>query len=201
LKKKKNLGNDNIEIQKFTAPTSSGLLGTIERFKDFSNNKANVDCHNNVYICGSFDIIQQGHIDILKQAASLGSNVYVGILDDRTVTETHGSHFPILNLVERSLNVLAIRYVTDVIVGAPWPPSKELIKCLNISLVVEAKSLSKIEPTVNLNFDPYAEAKELGIYKQITTNFDLTPMNLINKILNNRELFIKKYAKKEGNSH
>lgn len=42
-----------------------------------------------------------------------------------------------LNLQERVLNVLALKYVDEVIIGAPWQVSQNMIKNLNISLVVE----------------------------------------------------------------
>ena len=41
-----------------------------------------------------------------------------------------------MNLHERSLSVLACRYVGEVIIGAPWEVSKDTITTFNISLVV-----------------------------------------------------------------
>lgn len=51
-----------------------------------------------------------------------------------------GAHRPIMNLHERSLSVLACRYVDEVIIGAPWEVSKDMVSyfllVLNGSLVV-----------------------------------------------------------------
>lgn len=38
-----------------------------------------------------------------------------------------GAHRPIMNLHERSLSVLACRYVDEVIIGAPWEVSKDTV--------------------------------------------------------------------------
>lgn len=40
---------------------------------------------------------------------------------------TRGPHRPIMNLHERSLSVLACRYVDEVIIGAPWEVSKDMV--------------------------------------------------------------------------
>jgi hypothetical protein len=47
-----------------------------------------------------------------------------------------GAHHPIMHLHERSLSVLACRYVDEVIIGAPWEVTKDMITTFNISLVV-----------------------------------------------------------------
>ena len=41
-----------------------------------------------------------------------------------------GVHRPIMNLHERSLSVLACRYVDEVIIGAPWEVSKDMVSTL-----------------------------------------------------------------------
>lgn len=38
-----------------------------------------------------------------------------------------GAHRPIMNLHERSLSVLACRYVDEVIIGAPWEVSRDTV--------------------------------------------------------------------------
>jgi len=190
--------DEKIVLQKFTAPTSSGLLGTVERFKDFSEKKNYNSSKKNAYVCGAFDILQVGHIDVFDKIALLEMNLYVGVFDDRTVNELYGKHFPILNVVERSLNVLALKYVSDIVVGTPWPPSKELIKSLGINLVIEVKCTAPTYPKINLDYDPYADAKELGIYKEITTEFDISPMKIIQTVMENKEAFVKKFTKKKN---
>jgi len=89
-----------------------------------------------VYIDGAFDLIHIGHVKTLKKAKELGDYLIVGVHDDHTVNEHKGSNYPIMNLYERTLNLLSIKYVDDVVIGAPWAVTEEMIKNYNISVVV-----------------------------------------------------------------
>ncbi len=60
----------------------------------------------------------------------------MGLHTDEEVQERRGPHLPIMNCHERSLSVLACKYVDEVIIGAPPIISDDLIKTFNISLVV-----------------------------------------------------------------
>jgi len=60
---------------------------------------------------------------------------------------------------------LACKYVDDVVIGAPYILTKDLIKSLNISKVV--KIIDTEEDCVLEKFseiDPFEVAKKLGIY-------------------------------------
>ena len=46
-----------------------------------------------------------------------------------------GAHRPIMNLHERSLSVLACRYVDEVIIGAPWEVSKDMVSFILVFVV------------------------------------------------------------------
>jgi len=50
-----------------------------------------------------------GHIEFLKRAKEQGDYLLVGVLDDQVVNRIKGSNFPIMNLHERVLSVLACR--------------------------------------------------------------------------------------------
>lgn len=41
-----------------------------------------------------------------------------------------------MNLHERTLSVLSCKYVDEVIIGAPWEVTEDMIKTMNISLVL-----------------------------------------------------------------
>ena len=83
-----------------------------------------------------------GHIKTLQKAKELGTFLLVGVHDDELINEKKGSNYPILNLQERVLNVLSLKFVDDVIIGAPWKITENMIKNFSISLVVEG-SLGK----------------------------------------------------------
>lgn len=102
----------------------------------FSNNKEPKTTDNVVYISGSFDLLHNGHIERLKKAKEYGNFLYVGVWPDEVVNYFRGSNYPILSLHERVLMLLACKYVDDVVIGAPYEISSDLIKSLNIKSVV-----------------------------------------------------------------
>ena len=51
-----------------------------------------------------------------------------------------GSKYPLQGLQERLLMALSMRYVDDVVIGAPYIVTDDLIKSLNIKKVVHVRS-------------------------------------------------------------
>ncbi len=112
-----------------------------------------------VYIAGSFDLLHNGHIEQLKKARAMGDFLYVGVWADDVVNHYRGSNYPILSLHERVLMTLACKYVDDVVIGAPYEISTDLIKSLNISLVVSPNTKEDSVKEEFNDIDPYAAAK------------------------------------------
>jgi len=73
-------------------------------------------------------MLHVGHVRILKKAREACDFLIVGIHDDETVNEHKGSNYPIMSLQERVLSVLAMKYVDEIIIGAPWKITEHLIK-------------------------------------------------------------------------
>ncbi|KAI5659334.1 hypothetical protein M9H77_28127 [Catharanthus roseus] len=175
----------------------SHFLPTSRRIVQFSNGKGPGPNARVVYIDGAFDLFHAGHVEILKAARQLGDFLLVGIYTDQTVSELRGNHFPLMNLHERSLSVLACRYVDEVIIGAPWEVSNDMIKTFNISLVVhgtvsEKSSLSNNKP------DPYAVPKSMGIFKMLESPKDITTTSVAQRIIANHDIYVKRNTKKEA---
>lgn len=42
-------------------------------------------------------------------------------------SELRGHQYPLMNLHERSLSVLACRYVDEVIIGSPWEVTQDMV--------------------------------------------------------------------------
>ena len=63
----------------------------------------------------------------------------VGVENDGIANYHRGGSYPILNLNERVLSVLACKYVDDVILDAPYQLTPEIIAALKISVVVTGK--------------------------------------------------------------
>ncbi|KAK6139712.1 hypothetical protein DH2020_026543 [Rehmannia glutinosa] len=137
------------------------------------------------------------NIVILKSARQLGDFLLVGIYADQTVSELRGGHFPLMNLHERSLSVLACRYVDEVIIGAPWEVTNDMITTFNISLVVHG-TVAENNPFLNGKSDPYVVPKNMGIFQTLESPKDITTTSIARRIIVNHEIYVKRNAKKEA---
>ena len=125
----------------------------------------------------------------------------VGVHDDQTVNRYKGSNFPIMSLHDRVLCVLSNKYVDEVVIGAPWKVSRDLITSFNISIVVQG-SVHKGDPavcfrkgSVDLTEDPYDVPKQLGIYKEIQSTCMFDTHDIIQRIVDNRLRYYNKFEK------
>jgi len=92
-----------------------------------------------VYVTGSFDMYNAGHVQLLAKAKSMGDYLIVGIYNDDVVNSYSGSNLPILNQNERVLSVLGCGYVNDVLISAPPSITAEMMATLDIAVVVRPK--------------------------------------------------------------
>ncbi|KAI7745059.1 hypothetical protein M8C21_034025 [Ambrosia artemisiifolia] len=173
----------------------SHFLPTSRRIVQFSNGQAAGPDARIVYIDGAFDLFHAGHVEILRLARGLGDFLLVGIHTDQTVTANRGVHRPIMNLHERSLSVLACRYVDEVIIGAPWEISKDMITTFNISLVVHG-TVAEDDDFEKDDRDPYAVPKSMGIFKVLESPLDITTSTIIKRIVSNHEAYQKRNERK-----
>lgn len=173
----------------------SHFLPTSRRIVQFSNGKGPGPDARIIYIDGAFDLFHAGHVEILKRARELGDFLLVGIHTDQTVSVHQGPHRPIMNLHERSLSVLACRYVDEVIIGAPWEITRDMITTFNISLVV-CGTVAETENPLNGEVDPYEAPQSMGIFKILESPLDITTTTIIKRIVANREAYQKRNEKK-----
>ena len=113
---------------------------------------------------GSLDLMHIGWIDRLREAKAHGDFLYVGVWDDDMVRYYRGENYPIQPLQERILEVLACKYVDEVIIGAPYILTKDLITTLNIHKVVHFITDEDKPSEQFLSLDQYESAKKLQIY-------------------------------------
>eukprot|EP00930_Biecheleria_cincta_P087929 TRINITY_DN77168_c0_g1_i1.p1 TRINITY_DN77168_c0_g1~~TRINITY_DN77168_c0_g1_i1.p1 ORF type:complete len:409 (+),score=55.42 TRINITY_DN77168_c0_g1_i1:33-1229(+) len=133
-----------------------------------------------VYVPGTFDLMHPGHVGLLEQAAKLGDYVLVGLYSDETVLRYRGA-LPILTLHERAMSLLSMRWVNDVVLGAPWEVTPELLTTMNISCVVvgtrppasEGENMSREVKKARIT-DPLAYAQKLGIVREVSRTHDLS---------------------------
>ena len=167
--------NENQDIVTQKLPDTLGpfnanpnFLASAKRIANFANIKEPLESDKIVYVDGSFDVCHPGHIEQLKKAKQLGDFLIVGIHEDQTVNQYLGSRFPLNTLHERVLNILACKYVDDVIIGAPFKVTERLLRDLNVSVVV--KSLDVMQGSLNADamaLDPYEVPAQLEMLTQV----------------------------------
>lgn len=119
-----------------------------------------------VYIGGTWDLLHAGDLSVLEQARALGDYLIVGVYGDTLASALHtretvrssarlgkaGSDspddseisdmdhtYPILSMQERVLSILGCKFVSDVLIDAPYVLSSDLLSSLNICTVTTDK--------------------------------------------------------------
>lgn len=126
----------------------------------------------------------------------MGDFLFVGVWADDIVNFFKGGNHPILSLHERVLMTLACKFVDDVVVGASYQITKDLIKSLNIKKVVHARSNEDQILEEHRNIDPNQVAKEMGIFEEFDLDTDVTVETIAQRVVDNREKYKAKYDKK-----
>jgi len=161
----------------------SSFLASSSRISAFSNDRTPTKDDVVVYIDGVFDLFHIGHIAALRAAKQLGTFLFVGLYDDETVRSRKGPYFPLMNLQERVLNVLSCKYVDDILIGAPWKITKQVLLSLNVKHVVITKNTMFAADEM----DRYAIPQEMGILKELKTETDYTTDDLMQSIVEQQE--------------
>lgn len=174
----------------------SSFLPTTRRLVQFAGVPRAPRARDRVVYCdGTFDMFHAGHIAALRRAKRMGDFLLVGIHDDSTVNERKGGNFPIMNLHERTLSVLACKFVDEVIIGAPWVVSDDMLKTMNISVVVHGTHYGDTRDKY-VKIDRYAVPKAAGIFTEIPSTSDLSVHVILDRVIANREAFIRRNVKK-----
>ncbi|OBT55178.1 hypothetical protein VE04_04484 [Pseudogymnoascus sp. 24MN13] len=86
--------------------------------------------------------------------------VVAGVHDDETINRWKGVNYPIMNIYERGLGAQQCKYVSAVVVGAPFAPSSAYLS----SMPWGTPDAVYHGPTsfMPLTYDPYAAAKAWG---------------------------------------
>lgn len=66
-----------------------------------------------MYVAGAFDLFHVAHLDFLEKAHKQGDYLIVGLHTDPIVNKYKGSNYPIMNIHERVLSVLACKVIKN----------------------------------------------------------------------------------------
>lgn len=172
------------------------FFGSAKRIAHFANTREPLETEKIVYVDGWFDVCHPGHIEQLKKAKELGDFLIVGIHDDLTISQYVGKQFPLNALHERVLNILACKYVDDVIIGAPFKITERLLKDLNVSIVV--KSLETMQGVVwseALALNPYELPEKYELIREVNVECQMTMKDIAKRVIKNKEAMEKKILK------
>lgn len=146
-----------------------------------------------VYVSGAFDIFHVGHVDFLEQVSKQGDYIIVGLHSDYIINRLRGPKFPIMNMQERVLSVLACKYVHEVVIEAPYTITEELLSHFNIDVVCHGKT--PIEPDLE-GCDPLQVARDLCKFVEVDSGNIMTTQMVVDRILEKQGDFIKRNEKK-----
>ncbi|KAK2490670.1 hypothetical protein MC885_018861 [Smutsia gigantea] len=175
----------------------SQFLQTSQKIIQFASGKEPQPGETVIYVAGAFDLFHIGHVDFLEKVHGLAERPYViaGLHFDQEVNHYKGKNYPIMNLHERTLSVLACRYVSEVVIGAPYAVTAELLDHFKVDLVCHGKT--EIVPDKD-GSDPYQEPKRRGIFCQTDSGSDLTTDLIVQRIIKNRLEYEARNQKKEA---
>lgn len=144
---KNNTSSDSYDDDAISTQTISSFLATTYRINQFSSHRRPKKDDRVVYVNGDFDLFHAGHIELLKKAHEMGDFVYVGIWSDAECSRLYGSAYPVMGLFERAFCVLGNQYVDDIVLGVQCGVTEDLIRTLNVHIVVDASSCHPIPAT------------------------------------------------------
>ncbi|VUZ55566.1 unnamed protein product [Hymenolepis diminuta] len=135
-----------------------------------------------VYVPGAFDLMHVGHVKFLEKCRELGTYIIVGLHSDETAALETGRIGPILNMEERYLFLLAVRYVNNVIRDAPLVITNELLNFFKVDIVAVGLHT---EDNPGTKDDPFAIPRERGIFRKVDSGTDITTRQIIKRIVSN----------------
>jgi ethanolamine-phosphate cytidylyltransferase len=175
---------------------STTFMPTGRRFIQFSNNRSPKPTDKIVYVDGIWDMFHAGHIDFLEECRKLGDYLIVGVYADDVANRVRGSNYPIMNLHERVLSVLSCRFVDDVVFGAPWKITRDLMVTFNITVVAYGHVADSPRTLPDAAEDPYAVPREMGALKAVRSPRALKTQDIVDRIIAQKVEFEKKFKKK-----
>uniref|UniRef100_A0A8C2F2U5 ethanolamine-phosphate cytidylyltransferase n=1 Tax=Cyprinus carpio TaxID=7962 RepID=A0A8C2F2U5_CYPCA len=175
----------------------SQFLQTSQKIIQFASGKEPQPGDTIIYVAGAFDLFHIGHVDFLETVHKQAEKPYVivGLHFDQEVNRYKGKNYPIMNIHERTLSVLACRYVSEVVIGAPYAVGKDLLDHFKVDLVCHGKTV--VFPDTD-GTDPYTEPKKRGVFRILDSGNNLTSDDIVQRIIENRLQFEARNQKKEA---
>ena len=131
---------------------------------------------NLVWVNGCFDILHKGHISFLREAASLGNKLWVGINSDKSIRGLKGEDRPIQSQELRAETLLVLPWVDRVVIFDEPEPTQAISKA-------KPQIVAKSSDYMNVTIPESGIIAELGIeIKYIKKIEGISSSDIITKI-------------------
>lgn len=187
-----NMGQDHEARSPWTG--CSQFLPTTQKIIQFSDGIPPKSTDKIIYVAGAFDLFHVGHLDFLEQAKKQGDYLIVGLHTDPVVNRYKGGNYPIMNLHERTLSVLACKYVNEVVIGAPYTVTEDLMNHFKVDVVCHGQTRITLDDN---GHDPYTVPKNMGKFMLVNSGSTMTTEQIVERIIQHRLEYEARNKKKE----
>lgn len=144
----------------------------------------------NVYVDGVYDLCHIGHYNMFKNAAKMGTRLFVGVLSDESVAKYKRA--PVMTMKERIEIVSVQKHVYQVIPDAPFPGIPEsFLQQYNIHIVAHGPEYD----TPNDIY--YAVPRKKGMTRVLPRTEGISTSDLIKRIRTRPDLEVNKQVQEK----
>ncbi|GIY61644.1 ethanolamine-phosphate cytidylyltransferase [Caerostris extrusa] len=130
-----------------------------------------------VWCDGCYDMVHFGHANQLRQAKAMGDYLIVGVHTDEEITKHKGP--PVFTEQERYKMVRAVKWVDEVVEGAPYITTIDTLDKYDCAFCVHADDIT-LDADGN---DTYRYVKAAGRYKECKRTAGVSTTDLVGRML------------------
>ena len=130
-----------------------------------------------VWTDGCFDLVHFGHCNALRQAKRMGDVLVVGVHSDKDIERHKGP--PVFNEEERYKMVRAIKWVDEVVMGAPYITTLDTLDKYSCDFCVHGDDITLSAD----GKDTYQAVKDARRYKECKRTAGVSTTNLVGRML------------------
>ncbi|XP_013929412.1 PREDICTED: ethanolamine-phosphate cytidylyltransferase isoform X2 [Thamnophis sirtalis] len=129
-----------------------------------------------LFLC-SYDMVHYGHSNQLRQARAMGDYLIVGVHTDDEISKHKGP--PVFTQEERYKMVKAIKWVDEIVEGAPYVTTLETLDKYNCDFCVHGDDITLTAD----GKDTYEEVKKAGRYRECKRTQGVSTTDLVGRML------------------
>lgn len=99
------------------------------------------------FTCSTFDLLHAGHITMLKEARNQCDWLICGLQTDPTIDRPNSKNKPIQSLVERYIQLEAVKYVDEIVVYQTEKDLEDLLLTLDIDIRIVGEEYKNVNFT------------------------------------------------------